>query len=41
MANCRSVKLPLPIDDQRTATLHDYHVFVVIVEMFRGGQSHF
>src|SRR5262249_145523 len=30
---------PLPIDDQRIATLHNYHVFVVIVYMFRGGRS--
>ena len=30
---------PLPVDDQRIATLHNYHVFVVIVDMFRRGRS--
>src|SRR5215469_1124981 len=30
---------PLPVDDQRIATLHNYHVFVIIVDMFRRGRS--
>jgi len=29
----------LPVDDQRVATLNNYHVFVVIVDMFRRGRS--
>ena len=30
---------PLPVDDQRIAALYNYHVFVVIVDMFRRGRS--